>query len=173
MGVMFGESQQACWEGRRACVGPVEAAARVSEVCALTWKKVQAHEDGTGKVTFFGKGGKARHVFMTASVYQELVSLRGDAGDVDPVFLSRKDSNLQRAQVWSVVKVAARCAGIKVNVSPHWLRHAHASHSLDRGAPISMVQATRGHSFIATTGKYTHAKPGDGSMRSGGLAGEM
>jgi hypothetical protein len=85
MGVMFGESRQACWDGRCAWRRPVIAADRVSEVCALTLKKVQAHEEQT------------RHIFMTGSVYQELVSLRCDAGDDDPVFLSLKDSNLQRA----------------------------------------------------------------------------
>jgi hypothetical protein len=56
------------------------------------------------------------------------------------------------------VRAAARRAGIKGNVSSHWLRHAHASHSLDRGASIHLVQQTLGHENMATTGKYTHAR---------------
>jgi integrase/recombinase XerD len=48
-------------------------------------------------------------------------------------------------------------------VSPHWLRHAHASHALDNGAPISLVQQTLGHGNIKTTSIYAHAKPGDSS----------
>ncbi len=48
-------------------------------------------------------------------------------------------------------------------VSPHWLRHAHASHAMDRGARIHLVQATLGHSDISTTGKYLHARPDESS----------
>jgi site-specific recombinase XerD len=44
------------------------------------------------------------------------------------------------------------------NVSPHWLRHAHATHALERGAPIHLVQATLGHASVATTGRYLHAR---------------
>lgn len=64
-----------------------------------------------------------------------------------------------------IVRAVARRVGIDANVSPHWLRHAHASHSLDRGAPIHLVQATLGHASIATTGKYLHARPQDSSAR--------
>jgi site-specific recombinase XerD len=50
-------------------------------------------------------------------------------------------------------------------LSAHWLRHAHASHALDRGAPVSLVQATLGHASVATTGRYLHARPNDSSAR--------
>jgi len=50
-------------------------------------------------------------------------------------------------------------------LSPHWLRHAHASHALDRGAPVSLVRECLGHASLATTSRYTHARPGDGSIR--------
>jgi hypothetical protein len=56
-------------------------------------------------------------------------------------------------------------------VSPHWLRHAHASHALDHGAPIHLVQATLGHSSVATTSSYLHARPGDSSARFPDLEG--
>jgi site-specific recombinase XerD len=54
-------------------------------------------------------------------------------------------------------------ANVKAMVSPHWLRHARASHALDNGAPISLVQQTLGHGNIRTTSIYAHAKPGDSS----------
>ncbi|MEP0755582.1 site-specific integrase [Trichocoleus sp. Lan] len=57
----------------------------------------------------------------------------------------------------------ANALGLKRKVSPHWLRHAHASHSLDRGAPIHLVQATLGHESVATTSRYLHARPNDSS----------
>ena len=71
------------------------------------------------------------------------------------------------------MKNAAERVGIAViNISPHWLRHSHASHSLDKGAPLSLVKETLGHSSIslqlaplaiAITEKYLHAKPDDSS----------
>lgn len=54
-------------------------------------------------------------------------------------------------------------------VSAHWMRHAHAAHSLDRGAPIILVQATLGHASISTTRRYTHARPGASSALHLGL----
>jgi site-specific recombinase XerD len=63
------------------------------------------------------------------------------------------------------VKQAGKRAGLEASVSPHWLRHAHASHALDRGAPIHLVQATLGHASISTTGRYLHARPKESSGR--------
>jgi site-specific recombinase XerD len=86
----------------------------------------------------------------------------------DPVFRSRKTKNgarLQPLAILRVVRQAAARAGIPLSVSPHWFRHAHASHALDRGAPIHLVQATLGHAGIATTGRYLHARPNDSSSR--------
>ena len=67
--------------------------------------------------------------------------------------------------IWRIVKAAAQRAGIEGPVSPHWLRHAHASHALDRGAPIHLVQATLGHASITTTGRYLHARPKESSSK--------
>jgi hypothetical protein len=67
--------------------------------------------------------------------------------------------------VRAIVRHAAEGAGIDSGVSPHWLRHAHASHALDHGAPIHLVQATLGHGSVATTSRYLHARPGDSSAR--------
>jgi integrase/recombinase XerD len=66
---------------------------------------------------------------------------------------------------FGIVLEAAQRAGVELAVSPHWLRHAHASHALDRGAPIHLVQATLGHASVATTGHYLHARPTDSSAR--------
>ncbi len=63
------------------------------------------------------------------------------------------------------MKAAAERAGLPASVSAHWLRHAHASHSLERGAPIHLVQTTLGHASVATTGRYLHARPSDSSAR--------
>jgi integrase/recombinase XerD len=80
--------------------------------------------------------------------------------------MSRKNhGHLDPSMVMRIVRAAAARVGIEQNVSPHWLRHCHASHSLDRGAPITLVQSTLGHSNVATTSKYLHARPNDSSAR--------
>ena len=135
---------------------------RVSEVCSLKWTDLQ-RRDSAGQITVFGKGGKTRTVLIPESVWNALVSLRGEAGDQAPVFRSRKGGHLDESQVWRVVRSASERAGIDKDVSCHWLRHAHASHALDHGAPIHLVQATLGHSSISTTGKYLHARPTESS----------
>ncbi len=135
---------------------------RVSELCGLKWRDLKTRGDG-GQVTVFGKSGKTRTVLLAPGIWGEVCQLRGDAGNDDPVFLSAKGGHLCRTQVFYIIKAAANQAGIEGNVSPHWLRHSHASHSLDRGAPIHLVQQTLGHSSIAITEKYLHARPTDSS----------
>jgi integrase/recombinase XerD len=141
---------------------------RVSELCGLSWRDLQAAGEG-GQVTVLGKGGKTRAIQLPGSVWKLLTGLRaaGAAAD-DPVFRSRKKKNggrLQPLAVLRIVRNAAVRAGIEARVSPHWFRHAHASHALDRGAPIHLVQTTLGHASINTTGRYLHARPNDSSSR--------
>jgi integrase/recombinase XerD len=64
-----------------------------------------------------------------------------------------------------LVYAAAAAAGLDERPSPHWLRHARATHALERGAAIHLVQATLGHTSVATTGRYLHARPTDSSAR--------
>jgi integrase/recombinase XerD len=141
---------------------------RVSELCQLTWSNLQSRSEGQGQVTVFGKGGKTRVVIVPAPVWKELMEHRGrrKADPTMPVFRSRKrGGHLTRATVTQIVQESAKRAGIPADVSAHWLRHAHASHSLERGAPIHLVQQTLGHSSVATTGRYLHARPTDSSSR--------
>jgi site-specific recombinase XerD len=140
------------------------AGLRVSEATGLRWRDT-APRDEAGQVTVLGKGGKTRAVVVSAATWAELVALRGGAGADEPVFRSRKGSALDPSQVHRIVRAAAKRAGLDCDVSPHWLRHAHASHALDRGAPLHLVQATLGHSSVATTGLYLHARPSESSGR--------
>lgn len=135
---------------------------RVSELSTLKWKNLKERGE-SGQVTVFGKGRKTRTILLRQDVWLELVKLRGDRSNDEPVFQSRKVGHINRHQLWRIVTAAAKRAGIEGNVSPHWLRHAHASHSLDRGAPIHLVQQTLGHESVATTSRYLHARPNDSS----------
>jgi integrase/recombinase XerD len=136
---------------------------RVSECCGLKWRDTQERAEGGGQVTVLGKGGKSNSILLPASVWKPLASLRGAGGPDAPVFRSRKGQHLHPTQVRRIVRAASKRAGIEKAVSPHWMRHAHASHALDRGAPIHLVQATLNHSSISTTGRYLHARPSESS----------
>ncbi len=141
------------------------AGLRVSEACGLKWRDAVERE-GAGQITVYGKGGKTRVVLLSPESWAELISLRGEGGADDPLFASRKGKgHLHPSQVRRIVEAAGKRAGIEAPVSPHWLHHAHASHALDRGCPIHLVQATLGHASVATTGKYLHARPEDSSAR--------
>lgn len=141
------------------------AGVRVSELCNLTWRDLQERGD-TGQITVFGKGGKTRAILLPSTVWAELISLNKDGNPDDPVFRSRKGGKkLDRSQVFRIVRAVAKAANIPKDVSCHWFRHAHASHALDRGASIHLVQETLGHSSVATTGRYLHARPSDSSSR--------
>jgi len=133
---------------------------RVSELCRLKWSDLQDREKG-GQMSIFGKRGKTNHIIIPEPLWSDLMMYKKDRLDDAPVFVSRKGGHLSCVQVWRIVKNSARQAGIKKEPSPHWFRHAHASHALDRGAKISLVKETLNHSSVQTTGKYLHAKPGE------------
>ncbi len=138
------------------------AGIRVSELVALRWRDVQPRGDAD-QVTIYGKGGKTRAILLPSGPWRELQAQRKRGGLDDPVFVSRASGHLDPSQVRRIVLAAARRAGITLPVSCHWLHHAHASHALDRGCPIHLVQATLGHASVTTTGKYLHVRPSESS----------
>ncbi len=138
--------------------------ARVSEICHLTWRDCYELDSGACRVNILGKGGKTRTVLVSALVWAGVKSLRQGRDADSPVFVSRKKSGaLTRVQVLRIVKDCAKKAGLSGSVSPHWLRHSHASHALENHASIALVKETLGHSSVATTSKYLHANPSDSS----------
>lgn len=138
------------------------AGLRVSEACGLRWRHLKDRRDA-GLLLVHGKGGRTRTVLVPPAVWSQLAALRGTAGAEAPVFASRSGNPLERSRVGRIVQDASRRAGISAAVTTHWLRHAHASHALDRGAPIHLVQATLGHRSVATTSLYLHVRPGESS----------
>jgi integrase/recombinase XerD len=137
---------------------------RISEVCGLRWRDVTARTEA-GQLNVFGKGGKSRPVLLTKSLWDRIQAMRGTAGPDDPLFQSREGGALDASQVHRIMKTAAAQAKLAPEISVHWLRHAHASHALDRGCPVHVVQTTLGHASLTTTTRYSHAKPGDSSAK--------
>jgi integrase/recombinase XerD len=143
---------------------------RVSELVSLNWDSVQKGAAGEGMLTVIGKRSKKRTVGLSPGVFHDLMKLRSaDTGDSDPTFMSREQGRISIRQVHLIVRAAALTAGIPKKVSPHWMRHAHASHSLDRGCPLHVLQRNLGHSKLETLGEYLHARPADFSGRYLGM----
>ena len=139
---------------------------RVSELCGLRWSDVSETDDGAAVIAVYGKGERLRHIRLTQGTWDALRALRGDAGPNDALFRSTRGGGpLDARQVRRIVLKAARRAGIDKAVSPHWLRHCHGSHSLDRACPVHVLQATLGHASLATTTRYVHAKPTESSSK--------
>lgn len=133
------------------------AALRATEATHLRKRDVIPHAKA-GVLNVLGKGARGRVIRVSAPTFGELVRIiPGDADPDDRVF------PIGPRQLERIVHAAAARAGLPAGVSPHWLRHAHASHALDRGCPIHLVQQTLGHRSVQTTGAYLHARPSDSS----------
>lgn len=140
------------------------AGLRVSEACGLRWRDL-AERDNAGQVTVFGKGGKTRAILLPEALWQRVIKLRGNRGDDDAVFRSRKGGFIGRRHVLTIMKRSMKRAGLPIKFSTHDLRHSHCSHALDRNCPVHVVQTTLGHASLTTTTRYSHARPGDSSAK--------
>jgi site-specific recombinase XerD len=138
------------------------AGLRISEIVGLSWPDVIARDQGRAQLSILGKGGKLRQVLLPAEVSGALLALAAPEA-TGPVFCGRSGQRLGERAVFGMLKRTAKRAGLPAAVSPHWLRHAHGSHALDRGATLPEVQETLGHDNIATTSGYLHARPDSSS----------
>jgi integrase/recombinase XerD len=137
---------------------------RASEACALIWKDMSpARKGGGGEARIFGKGRKERTVVIPPALWQELAALTRNTAPTSPVLSNRDGKALDRVALHRIVKRAARRAKLDPAISAHWLRHSHASHSLDRGCAPHVLQKSMGHASLATTTGYLHVRPGEGS----------
>jgi integrase/recombinase XerD len=137
---------------------------RVSEIVGLRWANLADAAGGAMFVTVHGKGDKTRTVRISANTASRVRAMRGDAAASAFVFPGRASNGSTSAvQAWRIVRAAAKRAGIEQHVSPHFLRHSHASHAIERGAKVTTVRDTLGHSSIAVTDRYAHARPGESS----------
>lgn len=126
---------------------------RVSELCQLSLSDLS---DGFVKVR--GKGNKERIIPVgtkaLAAVDHYLLSFREQKSST--LFLSLKGRPLAREAVWHRMQLYAKSAGLQKPIYPHILRHSFASHLLERGADLRLIQEMLGHEDIRTTDKYTH-----------------
>ena len=130
---------------------------RVSELISL---KVQDLFFGEGYIRVIGKGDKQRLVPISATarerIYRYLDKRPETRSGEETLFLNNRGSRLTRVMVFTILKQAARNAGIEKRISPHTFRHSFATHLLEGGASIRQVQEMLGHESILTTEIYTH-----------------
>mgnify|MGYP002623559314 CR=1 FL=1 len=139
---------------------------RVSELVNLKLSDIY-WEDGFLKVR--GKGSKERLVPFSPSAekaYKEWADGTRAELEILPAyrdfaFLNRRGKPLTRVMIFYIIKYAADMAGIKKTISPHTLRHSFATHLLQNGADIRIIQQMLGHESITTTEVYTHLDIGD------------
>ena len=129
---------------------------RVSELCSLKICDV-----GDQFVKVHGKGRKERVVPVGAKAIEAidlyLSQFRTQAeGDNAFLFTSKEGRPIDRISIWRRIKTYARAAGIVKHVSPHTLRHSFATHLLENGADLRLIQEMLGHEDIGTTDRYTH-----------------
>ncbi len=133
---------------------------RVSELVGLRTVEVGLNE---GVVRAIGKGNKERLVPLGAEAQDWITRYLASARPAllarrscDALFVTRRGDAMTRQMFWTLVKRYARLAGIEAPLSPHTLRHAFATHLLNHGADLRVVQLLLGHADISTTQIYTH-----------------
>lgn len=133
---------------------------RVSELVGLKLGEVSMSQ---GVVRIFGKGGKERLVPMGEECLEWLQQYMNEARSellsgrvAGAVFVTRRGDAMTRQAFWYLIKRYARQAGLNTGLSPHTLRHAFATHLLNHGADLRVLQMLLGHSDLSTTQIYTH-----------------
>ena len=132
---------------------------RVSEACGLQISHVYLQE---GFVRVVGKGDKERLVplgEMAADAFKNYLDARPAAAEPafdDVAFLNKNGRPLSRVAIFNLVKKQALLAGVRKEISPHTFRHSFATHLIENGADLRVVQEMLGHESILTTEIYTH-----------------
>ncbi len=130
---------------------------RVSELCGIG-----IHDVNDDTVRVFGKGSKERIVPLGSKALEAiefyLLHVRDgyDSETQKALFVNQKGKPLDRTLVWRMIKEYGKKAGITKNISPHTLRHSFATHLLDNGAELRVIQEMLGHASISSTDRYTH-----------------
>jgi integrase/recombinase XerD len=150
------------WQGlrdRAALETAYATGMRVSELVNLQLNDINLD---VGFAKCLGKGSKERicplgkKAITAIKRYLEAVRPKLAKREATQLFLTRLGRKMSRQTFWKIIKRSARLAGVKKKITPHTLRHSFASHLLERGADLRIVQELLGHANISTTQIYTH-----------------
>jgi integrase/recombinase XerD len=132
---------------------------RVSELTDLCWSRIIADP---GLIRVIGKGNKERlvpigeHALAALEQHKRFTPITALSGQEDYIFLNFHGRRISRVSVFQIVKKYCGLAGIRKSVSPHTFRHSFATHLVEAGAGLRLVQALLGHESLTTTEIYTH-----------------
>ena len=134
---------------------------RVSELISLSVTQLNLR---AGVIKVFGKGSKERLVpfgdqaghYLECYLSESRPALLKECHETSVLFLTNRGQGMTRQAFWYLIKRHAAKVGIKKHLSPHTLRHAFATHLLNHGADLRVVQLLLGHSDLSTTQVYTH-----------------
>jgi integrase/recombinase XerD len=133
---------------------------RVSELVGLEFSNLNLNQ---GVVRVVGKGGKERLVPLGETAIEWLLRYQSDArpelmkgGQANHVFVTNRRKRMTRQAFWHMLRRQSQLCGIGATISPHMLRHSFATHLLNHGADLRVVQLLLGHSDLSTTQIYTH-----------------
>ena len=141
--------------------------ARVSELIGINVNDLSTTQTSDGEITTLklrGKGSKERIVplgsFATRAIENYMVRIRPELAakgreNTSALFLNARGGGISRQSAWQMVLNSAKAAGVSEHVSPHVFRHSYATHLLDGGADIRVVQELLGHASVTTTQIYT------------------
>lgn len=141
---------------------------RVDEISHLKKSSFQNTENGLIMMVE-GKGRKVRSIHLPIHLADKIMRYAFSLDTTDYLFTNERliDFGIEvferraisNSQIFRIVKAAAKRANLSVQPSPHWLRHTSATHAIESGAPIHVVQRSLGHESISTTGKYLDIRP--------------
>ncbi|HKX62307.1 MAG TPA: site-specific tyrosine recombinase [Verrucomicrobiae bacterium] len=133
---------------------------RISELVNLRLEQLQLE---SGFLTVIGKGNKERVVPVGRKAIEALQRYLGNGRPAlvmsrtpSNVFITSRGTAFSRITLWKRIKVRARRSGVERNITPHMLRHSFATHLLEHGADLRIIQELLGHASINTTEVYTH-----------------
>lgn len=132
---------------------------RVTELATLRLDGINLE---SGFLRCVGKGSKERVIPLGKSANEALVRYLDEVRVLSKyrqspyLFVSHKGKGISRQTLWKMIRFYTRAAGIKKKISPHTFRHSFATHMLEHGADLRIVQELLGHSDISTTQIYTH-----------------
>lgn len=133
---------------------------RLSEALGAKWGDAAPRDGGVWQLSVLGKGGKRRTILFPAAVWARVERSRNDQAEF--IAASRTGGRLSARAARDVVyRLSEHAIGRRLR--PHELRHAHATHAMERNCPIKLVADTLGHADLTTTSGYLHARPTDSS----------